>query len=171
MRIVRSPAWRTFRTCAFGFNPIGAQARHGCKALCVLLVFCLLVIAGCGREDTEIALRRQAQGAIEALAEHDHGAFMDIVADDFAGPEGMDRQGVSQMARLYFLRFRQIRLLAGPLSVEMADQRARVSFSLVLAGGDGLLPDQAQAYQVDSAWRLDGDDWLMIALEWRAATR
>src|SRR3546814_18848123 len=89
----------------------------------------------------------------------------DVCSSDlFAGPQGLDRPGASQMARLYFLRFRQIRLIAGPLSVDMADQRARVSFSVVLAGGQGLLPDQAQAYQVDSAWRRDDDDRRMIEI-------
>ena len=136
-----------------------------------MIVFWLLVIAGCGREDAELAVRRQVQASIDALAEHEHGAFMDTVADDFVGPEAMDRQGASQMARWYFLRFRQIRLIAGPLSVEVANNRARVSFSAVLAGGDGLLPNQAQAWQIDSAWRLVGDDWRMIALEWRPVAR
>jgi len=138
----------------------------------VMLVICLLVVSACGREDAETALRSQVQASIDALAEREHGAFMDAVADDFVGPEGMDRQGVSQMVRVYFLRYRQIRLIAGPLSVEMADKRARVSFAAVLAGGQsGLLPDQAQAWQVDSGWRLIGDDWRMIALEWRPVAR
>lgn len=137
-----------------------------------MLVFCLLAVAACGREDAETALRSQVQASIDALAEREHGAFMDTVADDFVGPEGMDRPGVSQMARVYFLRYRQIRLIAGPLRVEMADKRARVSFAAVLVGGqNGLLPDQAQAWQVDSSWRLVGDDWRMIALEWRPATQ
>ena len=75
------------------------------------------------------------------------------------------------MARLYFLRFRQIGLLAGPLTVEMSAGRARVAFNAVLSGGQGLLPDQAQAYQVDSSWRLDGGDWRMIALQWQPVLR
>jgi len=33
------------------------------------------------------------------------------------------------------------------------------------------LPDQAQAYQVDSSWRLDGGDWRMIALQWQPVLR
>lgn len=136
-----------------------------------MLAFGLLVVGGCGHEDAEMALRRQVQAGIEALAERDHGAFMSIVADDFAGPQGLDSSGASQMARLYFLRFRQIRLIAGPLNVDMADRRARVAFSVALAGGQGLLPDQAQAYQIDSAWRRDDDDWRMIALEWRPVMR
>lgn len=136
-----------------------------------MLAFGLLVVGGCGHEDAEMALRRQVQAGIEALAERDHGAFMSVVADDFAGPQGLDRSGASQMARLYFLRFRQIRLIAGPLNVDMADRRARVAFSVALAGGQGLLPDQAQAYQIDSAWRRDDDDWRMIALEWRPVMR
>src|SRR3546814_10236124 len=102
-----------------------------------------------------MALHRQVQAGIEALAEHDHSAFMDVVADDFAGPQGLDRPGASQMARLYFLRFRQIRLIAGPLSVDMADQRARVSFSVVLAGGQGLLPrSEEHTSEIQSLMRI-----------------
>jgi len=171
MRDVRSPACRTLRTHAFAFTPIGAQARHGCKASGTALLLFLLAIAGCGREDAEAALRRQVQATLDALAQQQHGALMDVIADDFVGPQAMDRQGASQMARLYFLRFRQIGLLAGPLTVEMSAGRARVAFNAVLSGGQGLLPDQAQAYQVDSSWRLDGGDWRMIALQWQPVLR
>jgi hypothetical protein len=140
--------------------------------MCALLLFYLLFVSGCAHEDAEVALRRQVQASIAALAEHDHSAFMDTVADDFVGPQGMDHHGASQMARLYLLRFRQIRLIAGPLDVAMADQRARVSFTAMLTGGrSGWLPDQAQAYRVDSSWRLVGDDWHMIALDWQPVAR
>src|SRR3546814_19694380 len=96
MRFVQSPACRTFRTCAFGFNPIGAQARHGCKAIRIMLAFCLLLVGGCGHEDAEMALHRQVQAGIEALAEHDHSAFMDVVADDFAIGSASCRERVCQ---------------------------------------------------------------------------
>lgn len=172
MSVVLSSTYRTIRTPTFCLGLIGSHARHGCKASCALLLFFLLAVAGCRHDNAEAALRRQVQASIDALATHEHGAFMQAVAEDFVGPQAMDRQGASQMVRLYFLRFRQIRLLAGPLSVEMSAGRARVTFNAVLTGGQaGLLPDQAQAYQVDSSWRRDGGDWQMIALQWQPMAR
>jgi len=93
---------------------------------------------------------------------------MAALADDFGGPDGLDREGASQMARLYFFRFRSIGLLAGPLDVAIQGERGSVSFVLALTGGQGgLLPEQAQAWNVGTHWRRDRGDWRLIAAEWR----
>lgn len=127
----------------------------------------LWLLAGCAKDDAVVALQHRAERAIAAVSARDHGEIMDLLADDFGGPEGMDQEGASRLARLYFLRFRDISLLAGPLEVAVNGERGSVSFVALLAGGrGGLMPEQAQAWQVKTDWRRDGGDWLMIAADW-----
>lgn len=128
----------------------------------------LATLCACAGDDARVALKRQAEQLIEAISERDHGAVMASLADDFGGPEGLDRDGASQMARLYFFRFRSIRLIAGPLEIDLQGERGSVSFVAALAGGQGgLLPEQAQAWRVESHWRRDDGDWKLIAADWR----
>lgn len=147
---------------------IGAQACLARKAVCLLALVLASVLPGCAREDAETALRRQVAATLTALDERDHGALVDLLADAFAGPEGMDRESASRMLRMYFLRYRDVSVVAGPLHVELVGERARVRFSVLLSGGSGgLLPDSARAWEVESGWLRIGDDWRLIALDWR----
>lgn len=134
----------------------------------VLVGLALLLVAGCAKDDATTALRRQAERAVAGVSERDHGEIMAVLADDFGGPDGMDREAASRMARLYFLRFRDVSLLPGPLDVTVSEARGSVSFVAVLAGGHGgLLPEQAQAWRVTTGWRRDDGNWRIIAAEWR----
>jgi hypothetical protein len=42
-----------------------------------------------------------------------------------------------------------------------------VSFTAALTGGPGWLPEQAQVYQVQTGWRLEGNDWKLISAQWK----
>ena len=55
----------------------------------------------------------------------------------------------------------------GPLDVKLFDQRATVTFTAALSGGEGLLPDRVQVYDVDTGWRLDGGEWKLISAKWK----
>lgn len=152
---------------------IGSQAPAPRKANRLLALGLLLVLlGGCVKDDARAELQRQAEQAIAAVSERNHGDLMELLASDFAGPEGLDRDGASQMARLYFFRFRAIRVVAGPLDVSLQGQRGSVSFVAALTGGQGgLLPEQAQAWRVETDWRHDDGDWKLIAARWQPVVR
>lgn len=124
-------------------------------------------LAGCAREPPEQALRRTVAAMEEAIRTHDRPALMRGVDAEFVGPEGMDRAGLEQMARGYFLRYRDIGMQLGPLAVTLYPDRAQVDFSAVLTGGDGgLLPESGRVYQVRTAWRLREGEWRLASAQW-----
>jgi ketosteroid isomerase-like protein len=134
----------------------------------IVLGACLLVQAACSRPAPEQALRdtiAQMQSAMEA---RDAGALDEHVAEDFIGPEGMDRKDARRMAQLVFLRNRDIGATLGPLQVSMQGEHATVRFSAALTGGSGaLLPDSAQVYEVTTGWRMRDDEWELVSAEWK----
>ena len=133
-------------------------------ALCA----CLLALAACSRPAPEQALRdtiAQMQSAIEA---RDAGALDEHVAEDFIGPEGMDRKDARRLAQVVFLRNRDVGATIGPLQVSLQDDHATVRFSAALTGGSGaLLPDSAQVYDVSTGWRMRGDAWELVSADWK----
>ena len=128
------------------------------------------IAAGCARTPPEQALREAFDGLQAAIEKRDAGDLAAFLAEDFIGPGGIDRDGVRRLAALEFMRHGDIGMLPGPLDIELQERHARVRFNAVLSGGSGrLLPDRAQAWQVDTGWRLVDGDWRMTSADWTPA--
>ncbi len=127
----------------------------------------MLVLAGCRKEPPEQALRNTI-AAMEAAAEkHDNDALFDSIAEDFTGSEGMDRQAFRRYVTFTGMRSTSVGVQLGPLDVKLYDNRATVAFTAALSGGEGLLPDRVQVYDVDTGWRLDDGEWKLISAKWK----
>ena len=124
-------------------------------------------LSACRKEPPEQALRNTIT-AMEAAAEaHDNDALFEPIADDFAGSEGMDRQAFRRYVTFMGMRSKSVGVQLGPLDVKLFDQRATVSFTAALSGGEGLLPSRVQVYDVDTGWRLDDGEWKLISAKWK----
>jgi hypothetical protein len=125
------------------------------------------VVAGCKRDAPEQVLRRDIAAMQSAIESRDAGALADGLADDFIGPEGMDRTQAKRFAQVVFLRNRSVGATIGPLDVEMKGESATVKFTAALTGGaGGLLPDSGQVYDVTTGWRMVDGEWELVTAEW-----
>ena len=103
-----------------------------------------------------------------AIADGEPGAFLEPIADDFAGDTWqLDRRG----ARLLLLRemraHERLRARLVDVQVELASEdRATASFQAVLTGGSGLLPQDGGWYRVQTGWRQANGDWKLINASW-----
>lgn len=97
----------------------------------------------------------------------DTDALFEPIAEDFTGEDGMDRNGFRRYVTLVGFRAGRVGASLGPLDVKMFGDRASVSFTAALTGGAGWLPEQAQVYQVQTGWRLEGNDWQLISAQWK----
>ena len=135
---------------------------------CVLIASVLLVLAGCARTPPEQALRDTMSGLQAAIESRDATAVHELLADDFIGPEGLDREGARRLAQGMFLRYRGVGATIGPLDINLQDQHAQVRFNAVVTGGSGdLLPESGQAYDVETGWRMEDGEWRMVNARWR----
>ena len=129
----------------------------------------LAALAGCAdRPPPEQRLResmRQLQAAIDA---RDASAIEVQLADDFVGPESMDRAGARRLAVASFLRYRSTWVRFGKIDIQLQDGHARVRFEAALGGGAGQpLPEAAQWYSVQTGWREQAGEWRMTSAQWR----
>ena len=112
-------------------------------------------------------MRAQIVQMQEAARDRSAAGVLAGIDPDFAGPHGLDREGMARLLRLQFLQHGSVGVRLGPLDVEMFDDRARVGFTAVLTGGSGrFVPDTGRVYNVRTAWRLEGRDWRVISAEW-----
>lgn len=133
----------------------------------MLVVASLLLAGGCARPDPEQALRDRIAAMQEAARERSASGVLAGIDDDFSGPHGLDREGLGRLVRLQFMQHGSVGVRLGPLDVEMFEERARVRFTAVLTGGSGrFVPDTGRIYNVETAWRRDGNDWRLIIAQW-----
>lgn len=127
-----------------------------------------LALSGCSRTPPEQALREAIAGMQAAAEARDAAAVVEPVAEDFAGPGDLDRDGLRRMLALRFLANQQVGVTLGPLDVTLhGEDRAEVAFTAATTGGSGgLLPDTGRVHQVHTGWRREGDDWVLVSARW-----
>ena len=158
-------------------HPIGAHAPEAGKAVrghapavvAALLAMLALLSAACSRTPPEEALRAKIAAMEDAAETRDAAGLAAHLAGDFVGPGGMDRDRFRRTAALLWLRSSDVGVTLGPLDVEVRGEHAQVRFTAITRGGAGILPDQAQVYDVDTAWRLQDGEWALISARWEPA--
>jgi hypothetical protein len=122
------------------------------RLLQALAVAPLAGLAACSRPDPERQIRA-AIGEMEAAIKARHnGDFMSHVTDDFQRPgQGLDRAGLRQLFTGLVLRY----------------PTATARLTVLATGGQGVLPEAGQAWEVNTDWRLEGSQWKLFAADWR----
>lgn len=134
----------------------------------IVLLWVACALAGCARPDPEQALRERVAELQAAIESKDAAAVQQFLAPDFVGNDGMDRRQARATAMLLLARYKQVGTTFGPLDVRMQPPaNATVAFSAIATGGaGGLLPEDAQAYEVTTAWRETDGEWLLYHAAW-----
>lgn len=136
---------------------------------CAGIALMLLLLAGCARTAPEQALREALSGLQATIEKRDASGLQGMLADDFIGPEGLDRDGARRLAQAMFLRYRDVGAKIGPLDITLqGDRHASVHFSAAVSGGAGaVLPDSGQIYDVETGWRLEDGNWQLVSAQWQ----
>ncbi|HEY5851025.1 MAG TPA: nuclear transport factor 2 family protein [Lysobacter sp.] len=135
---------------------------------CSVTVMVLLVsVLGCSRTPPEQRLRETVETLQQGIEQRDASMLEAVLAEDFVGPDSLDRDGAGRIARLMFLRHRQIGVNLGPVSVQLQPGHATARFTAALTGGSGeVLPDAAQLYEVETGWREQNGQWRLTSATW-----
>ena len=140
--------------------------RKGRGLLAVLTCLVLMALAGCADPPDEAALRARITSLQEAVEARDTGALLEAVDPEFGGPDGMDRDGLRRYATLMLLRQQNVGVAIGPVDVELRGDRAAARFDAVVTGGNRFVPEGLEARRVETVWRLQGGDWVLVSADW-----
>jgi Domain of unknown function (DUF4440) len=127
----------------------------------------LLSVCGCTRDPSEQALLKAVGALQQSVEDRDMDVMEELLAEDFVGPDGLDRIGARRIAAVSALQHERIGVTLGPLDVQVKGRHATVRFTAALTGGSGrVLPDSAQAYDVETGWRFDDGQWRVTSATW-----
>lgn len=148
-------------------QPGAITSSMGRRGTWIIAWMALSMLASCAKTPPEQALRGSVAGLQAAMEARDASTMASFLAEDFVGPDGLDREGARRMATLYLMRHDSIGATTGPLDVQMQEDHARVDFSVALTGGSGrLVPESGQVYAVQTGWRIENGDWKMTSVVW-----
>lgn len=137
------------------------------KARIFFIIVLAFLLANCDRTPPEQALRNRIDALQQAIESREGADVRDALAEDFIGPDGLDRDDARRLAQGLFLRNEKVGVVLGPLDVEMQPDHATVRCTAVLTGGaGGLLPDNGDLYDLTTGWRLEDGDWLLTSIDW-----
>lgn len=140
-----------------------------CKQTILFAGLLLCLITGCTPAGPEAQIRAALEAMEQAGEAGEIGSFMEWVAEDFVGNSAA--MGRAELRRLLLVQLRKsarVSAVASNIQVEVqSDDRATASMALLLTGGPkGWLPDRGQLYAIQTGWRKDDGDWVLIQAQW-----
>lgn len=135
-----------------------------------------LLLFACGgpEQSPEARIRDLVSRAELAAEDHELSVFKDSVADDYQDNHGYNRQTVLRLVQGMLLRNQNIHLLSLVRDIRVADGTARARVLVAMASRplestDALLNVRADLVRFDMDLVLEGDEWLVRAVDWERA--
>ena len=130
-----------------------------------LATLTLCSLLACKQGSPEDQVREAFAATIKAVEKSDSGSVSDSLAQDFQGPEGMDRGA----ARLYLMGvFRQqkvgVSVLANRIQINRDGALQVVELVLISKDG-GVIPQDMGRRSFVIRWRKTGDQWKIRSVE------
>ncbi len=135
---------------------------------CALCMLSLSLLA-CHSQSPIDALDAAAQRLEENLSNKRNSAVTEQLHQDFSAQQGMDKKAAQQQMLLLFMRFKNVNILVMNRSCQLDNSyrdRGHCSAQVAISGAQGLIPERADYYKVNSQWQLNGEEWQLIKLEW-----
>ncbi len=140
------------------------------RKMCSKLLSCVVVLGllvGCRHSPDEVLIRQGIEAAANAAETAHASALGDVLSEDFDGNAGaLARSDLLQLLRVASVRGETIHALTGPVQMEQRGERYVARFTVTLTSGGKLLPAQMGVYQVETAWRREGRQWLCYSASW-----
>lgn len=102
----------------------------------------------------------------EGIENKDADQVLDLLHDNFGTQSGDDKLWVKRVLALYMLKYNNIEIVTSNMTVEINSDNATANFSVLVTGGEGLLPEQGALYKVEMDWRIQDKKWLLIYTNW-----
>jgi len=131
----------------------------------------LALLAGCFSEPDDSEQIRQRITEMETAVEAGEARrFASYLVEDFQGREGIsNRRTARAFVARQLVSQQKVRVQMGPIRVTVNEQNpfyASADFEALLLGGPRLLPDSGQLYRIDTKWRKEEGEWMLVEADW-----
>jgi len=127
------------------------------------------MLAACGGEGPDAALRTWVTTMEKAAEGKDRGAMLDRISEHYSDSRGNSRKDIGDTLLFYFLRQQTIAIVSSIDEITVSDGTvARITLTAGVAGSEaGRFGLSADAYRFDLDLEKTDDQWMLIAARWR----
>jgi hypothetical protein len=143
--------------------------KHLSRIVALLFALCAALLAGCERTPDEVVIRETIDAMVAAVERREPKPVLEKLAQDFRGPEDIDARQVRQILAAQFFRNPNIRVVLAGMKIEVLGIDATARFKAFVTGGEQLLPQRADYYDVTLEWRKRDGDWQIVRALWEPA--
>lgn len=135
----------------------------------LLLIWLAALMLGCQPADSpETVIEQKIQQIENGIETKNADDVLDPFYEQFATAKGQDKKWIKRTLAFYMLRHQNIQVLITGLDVEIiSPDRATARFNVLLTGGESLLPQQGSIYQVETDWRIEDGEWMLVYAKWQ----
>lgn len=134
----------------------------------LLPVLITLLLISCSKPDgPEQIIAANIAQLEEGIEQKDPDQVMELIHENFSTGSGADKLWAKRSMAFYMLRHSNIEIVTSGLNISLEPDSARATFSALITGGQGLIPEQGAWYQIETEWRLQNDEWLLIYTNWK----
>lgn len=138
----------------------------------LIAVMLMLLSNSCSQPDTpEQIIITQLSNLEAGIEEKDTEQVLDLIHDNFGTRTGADKLWIKRTMAFYMLRHPNIKIVTSNLHIELEPEQqpdtAHARFSALVTGGEGLIPEQGALYQIETEWRLQGEQWQLVYADWQ----
>ena len=129
----------------------------------------LALVVACSEPATEEqAILAALESTIQAVEDRSPSDMATHLAEDFAGPGGMDRDRAQAYARAMMLRYQELGVTWTMEEIVIQDRRATTRLAVVMTGRASVagFGGRGRLMTVDLGWRLDDGEWRIVAAQW-----
>lgn len=148
----------------------GIIKRTAYGSLLFLQATLFMALAACSAPPAEDGISDALGDMADAIEDRQAGPVVRRLATDFSlvrGGEALDREQSRRLLAATLIRYPDISITVTGINVLPDGARpdlAEARFNVLTTGGSGaLLPETGQLYRVESLWRLEDGDWLMVS--------
>jgi len=127
----------------------------------------LIAATGCSRDNPQAELEAPVQTLQDNLEVKRAGAVLEQLAADFQAQSEFDREWAKRTMTVLSLQNANVKVMAPTRSSRITGETSgETDAQVVLAGGQGLLPERASPYMVKLQWRRENRRWRLARLDW-----
>ncbi|AJD46739.1 hypothetical protein S7S_01575 [Isoalcanivorax pacificus W11-5] len=148
---------------------MGTIKRTAYGSFLLLQAAVFMALAACSAPPAEDGISDALREMADAIEARQAGPVVRRLTADFSlarGGEALDREQSRRLLAATLLRYPDISITVTGITVLPDGARpdlAEARFNVLTTGGTGsLLPETGQLYRVESLWRLEDGDWLMV---------
>ena len=142
----------------------------------LLSLFFLFSLSGCNTPPDSQQISDHIHDIAEDVENRNTNDILGRLSDTFSAKHLRTKKDTRRMLMFSFLKYKRISVLLTNVNVsidEIYHNQASATFNVIAtsntAGGNGLIPNEGQAYRFSTDWEKVDDEWYLQRAEWKRA--